>query len=372
MLIVANLLTLLILLVLVEGAARAVRFAKSCFRSCEYKYLTNPPIILPPSSTNLGLHKFDPVLGYVPRSGFDRKFGKEPLPTWSGSRITILDRGIRANDNAGIHLGNAAPVLVAGDSFAYGEHVSNNQTWPSCVERRIQRPVHNGGVSGYGAAQALKRLELLLGDRSAPKYGAAVWSVLVGDDFQRDQHVYIFGRPSPAVVGSSVENLRYDGPPDPTVAGSIFTTRSEYWSEHAVAFLANSSWLFRAAALRLNLLDNYRRLRKEAHSNPAAKGLIIEWSIQRLSKLAVPKLLVLQYWKKPSMDARTERVLILKLAQKYSVPVVDTYDVVSRNWSRIDDLYIGGRNTFGGHHTIAGNELVCKQIASGLGAALKK
>jgi len=371
-LIVANVLILVVLLVFVEGAARVFKLAKSCFDTCQYNYLGNPPTIHSADTTNLNLHKFDATLGYLPREGFDKTFGKEPFPSWSGSRLTILGRGIRANDNAGVQLTDAAPVVVAGDSFTYGEHVSNNQTWPSCLERRIQRPVHNGGVSGYGAAQALRRLELLVADKSVPAAGAAIWSVLVGDDFGRDQYVYIFGRPSPAVIGSAVENLKYDDPPDPTVAGSIFTTHPASWSDRAIAFLANNSWLFRAAAMRLDLLENYMRLRKEPHKNPAAKDHIIEWSIQRLAKLTIPKLLVLQYWKVPSKAALSERALILKLAKKYGVPVVDTYDVLTKNQSTIDDLYTGPRNASGGHHTAAGNELVCKQIASGLQAELNK
>ena len=43
-----------------------------------------------------------------------------------------------------------------------GDQVADQQTWPADLERRVQRPVLNGGVFGYSLAQAVLRAEWLL------------------------------------------------------------------------------------------------------------------------------------------------------------------------------------------------------------------
>ena len=48
-------------------------------------------------------------------------------------------------------------ILIVGDSFAFGDQVSNNQTLPSCIERKLKVKTDNGGVGGYGAAQSILR-----------------------------------------------------------------------------------------------------------------------------------------------------------------------------------------------------------------------
>ena len=69
-----------------------------------------------------------------------------------------------------------------GDSFTVGDQVSNNETWPSCLEKKTSITTDNAGLSGYGTAQAVRRGII---ESNKRKYDYLIWSVLFGD-FDRD------------------------------------------------------------------------------------------------------------------------------------------------------------------------------------------
>ena len=50
-----------------------------------------------------------------------------------------------------------AAILAVGDSYTFGDVVSDNETWPAILERLTERPVINGGVFGYGVDQSFLR-----------------------------------------------------------------------------------------------------------------------------------------------------------------------------------------------------------------------
>jgi hypothetical protein len=67
-------------------------------------------------------------------------------------------------------------AVVVDDSFTFGDQVSDDETWPACLEATLHRGVDNGGVFGYVAAQALRRALLKLNEK---KYEHLVLSILV-------------------------------------------------------------------------------------------------------------------------------------------------------------------------------------------------
>jgi len=110
-------------------------------------------------------------------------FNKLNLPKWSkNANITINKFGFRENDNGNINFKNNKKILVTGDSFTYGDQVSNNETWPSYLENIIKIKVNNGGHQGYSAGQSLKRAQIL---SKKEKYDYFIWSIIY-DDFKRD------------------------------------------------------------------------------------------------------------------------------------------------------------------------------------------
>lgn len=99
--------------------------------------------------------EFHETLGWIPRPGYT-----DINNIW-GTEVTILKDGIRSNGN-NIHPESSDIVLVVGDSFTFGDQVSDTETWPSQLERLLNKPVVNGGVFAYGTDQTYLRLKSLL------------------------------------------------------------------------------------------------------------------------------------------------------------------------------------------------------------------
>lgn len=115
----------------------------------------------------------DPLLGFVPRPGYQSRDN-----LWR-TQVTIDEHGLRSNGPAPRPTGPA--VLAVGDSFTFGDQVSDPDTWPARLEQRLQRPVWNGGVFGYSFGQTVLRAEQLL---ERHPYAQLVVS-LIPDDLKR-------------------------------------------------------------------------------------------------------------------------------------------------------------------------------------------
>lgn len=101
---------------------------------------------------------YDPELGWVPKEGFS---GRRNI--WK-TKATILENGIRANEgNKGeVYSSGPQPILAVGDSFTFGDSVSDYETWPAVLEKLSARQVINAGVFGYGLDQIFLRAKRLI------------------------------------------------------------------------------------------------------------------------------------------------------------------------------------------------------------------
>ena len=158
-----NCLVFLILVLFAEMAARVAWTIRSCFVSkCELSRIADVKILDARhfASTYRGISRFDGQLGFVPQEGFEAVIAERG---WANNRVTISEQGFRENDVQ--RLKSSTEILVVGDSFTFGDQVSNHETWPACLERKLGLGVDNAGVFGYGAAQSLKRATLMLSKR---------------------------------------------------------------------------------------------------------------------------------------------------------------------------------------------------------------
>ena len=147
---------------------------------------------------------YDPLLGYVPRAGAR---GADNI--W-GRSVTIDADGLRENGRA---RPTGKPVLVLGDSFAFGDEVDDADTWPAQLEARLGRPVLNGGVFGYGLDQMVLRGEQLL-DGVARSADVVVLSMLP-EDVLRCEYSYRYAWKPYFAIERGQLALRNVPPPQP-------------------------------------------------------------------------------------------------------------------------------------------------------------
>src|SRR5262245_30306251 len=126
-------------------------------------------------------HVHDDRLGYVPR------------PNHVEPGLTIDSAGLRMTGPVGVSGPSLPPILAVGDSFTFGEDVSDPEIWPSTLQGRTGRRVLNGGVSGYGLDQIVLRAEML-----AALYKPDVIIVgFIADDIERTEMRRLWWRNKP-------------------------------------------------------------------------------------------------------------------------------------------------------------------------------
>lgn len=124
------------------------------------------------------------VLGHAPTPGFSG-IGAGNAP------VAIDADGLRSN--GGPAIADGSPILAVGDSYTYGEEVTDADTWPAQLEALTGRRVLNGGVSGYGFDQVVLRAEQLVA-RHAP---SIVIVSFIADDVRRVEMRRLWWRDKP-------------------------------------------------------------------------------------------------------------------------------------------------------------------------------
>src|SRR4030081_1999509 len=131
-----------------------------------------------------GYHTYDAELGWVPKQGqFDG---------W-GTALTILEKEIRSNGRGEVWDGTDDPILAVGDSYTFGDQVSDSETWPAQLEKLSGRRVINGGVDGYGVDQIFLRARRLL---SRYRFSTVIFS-FIPDDIRRCQMSVMWSEAKP-------------------------------------------------------------------------------------------------------------------------------------------------------------------------------
>jgi hypothetical protein len=282
----------------------------------------------------------DPRLGYVPRPGY------------SAPGITIGDDGLRRSGFAV----SEAPILAVGDSFTFGDEVSDGETWPAALEHLTGKQVLNGGVSGYGFDQTVLRAEEL-----ARKYRpAAIVVSFIADDVRRTEMRRLWSADKPyfALAG---DKLELSGTPVPERAEPKSTLT--IWQK-----TLGYSYLFDFILRRLDLLHDWFGDHIRVH--PAGRGELIACRLtERLAELqrasGAKVIIVAEYdpvvWDDPRFAAEQRRLTsgLLSCAARNGLATIDTFDALSATGNP-KSLYILW------HMNQQGNALVAKLIAAKL------
>lgn len=152
---------------------------------------------------------YDPLLGYKPEPGAGGR--ENPWKTM----VTITEDGFRSNGRSAPPAGGP-PVVAVGDSFTFGDEVSDGETWPAYLEQALGRSVLNAGVFGYGLDQAVLRAEAIL-----EKIDPAILIVgITPDDIARCEFSYRFAwKPYFDLVGGDLVLRNVPVPVPGTPAG---------------------------------------------------------------------------------------------------------------------------------------------------------
>ena len=143
----------------------------------------------------LGLAVGEGLLRLVEVASPDARFLLNPNSRWS---IPDERLGVRGNPNKPGHDAagfrnipgrSNAEIVAVGDSLTRGYQVVLEDTWPGQVEARLQRPVYNMGMGGWGPAQ----YALLVDDALALRPDVVVVAFYSGNDLA-DAYRYIYNR----------------------------------------------------------------------------------------------------------------------------------------------------------------------------------
>lgn len=189
--------------VIAEVGARAYSTLKTCLSSeCDEFLFTRFNLFT--ENKMIGLSTADPLLGYKPNPDFSGIIHHPP--GWDEVYVSIDQHGFRRHvDDTHVSEHSGERLLTVGDSFTFGDQVKNSDTWPACIAQHTRLDVWNGGVFGYGAAQAILRAE-----REAAihePFDIIVWAITVDSDFDRDQLSVRSSFPKPYIATVEGETM---------------------------------------------------------------------------------------------------------------------------------------------------------------------
>jgi lysophospholipase L1-like esterase len=350
--ILINVIVFCSLFVLFELSYRVWTYFRSCNSICNITALTK-----------LDAFEREHVYGFLASNsvtGFSPADGTFVIhePEWNNATITIHG-GVRVNTNFAPTSADGA-ILAVGDSFVFGDQVSDGETWPAILEKRLNRRVVNGGVSNYGAAQAVLRAEQLL---KAEPYTLVMLSILVGAELElwRDRLVNVFVFYRPAVIRESGEVRQT------TIEESRKIVRDNFICDHpGIPEFFFWSYVARRFFSRLGYDGQCSAI---VHPKAATVNEILEFVVDRLARFPVNKAILIQYpsysFKNTSEAANIYEAairesidqarMIREVANRHGVPVVDTYNVLKNE--PLDKIYRSP------HYSKKGNEVVADLIA---------
>ncbi len=289
----------------------------------------------------------DPVLGFVPQ------------PKFASPSFSVDDRGNRAMPPLA-RGASGALLLVTGASFAFGEEVHDDSSWPVYLQALVGRRTVNAGVSAYGLDQTVLRTE----QEAAFLKPTLIVLSFDSESLLRSESRRTFGALKPYFTIDDKGALALQNVPVPNVMdGGVSHVGLTFWQR---AF--GWSLLIDMTMQRLGQWDGWMGLSERVTPDGTAERLACPL-MQRLAKLNTPTLIVAQYahgyWKLDERSATGAQHLsriVLECAAQAGLSTFDTFDVVDRAVRErgLNNLYLRD------HHNPEGNRLIGESIAAEL------
>jgi hypothetical protein len=290
---------------------------------------------------------YDPTLGWTPTPSF-----RSTANIWH-TRITIDAGGLRSN-GPNARTSSSGAILAVGDSYTFGDEVSDDETYPAALEQKTSRRVYNGGVFGYGIDQTVLRAETL-----AAKLRPAV--VVVGfipEDIDRVRLRVRAGVAKPYFVPAgddlALENVPV--PPDRPDAQDLGLVRDVF----GYSFLVE--WTMQRIAPAWWTLGQWPSATVDVDANLVSCRLMkrLRDRITRPTRTVV----LLQYgraeYEAADGPARKQALTVLECAKGAGLDVLDTFDGAGPK------LLALTAPTSHGHMTAEGNAIIAETVADHL------
>jgi lysophospholipase L1-like esterase len=285
----------------------------------------------------------------------DAMLGWTPRPTSSSRRnvwgtvVTIGPDGLRSNGGPP-PAGPGGLVLAVGDSFTFGDQVSDSETWPALLEQRSGLQVLNAGVFGYGLDQTVLRLERLL----ATHRPSVVVLGLIPHDIYRCQLSRLMGAAKPYFAMDPQGRLVLRNvpvpPPASTGPGRLRLVLSRSRLVGAVMMrVAPSYWLRGTEAAQVEHRDGLH----------VACGLLSR--AEALTAAAGARLVVLVQYTRQELDEDPGQIAYLRRC--VDEPPARLVDLRPELLALADSDPELLESLFDGHMTAAGNRLVAARLA---------
>jgi hypothetical protein len=288
---------------------------------------------------------FDAELGWVPKQ--DAQPNDNP---W-GTTVTIVEDGIRSNGDVEVQ-DVTKPILAVGDSYTFGDEVSDWETWPAQLQKLSGRRVINGGVFGYGIDQAFLRARELL---SRYQFSTVIFSFIL-DDIHRCQlsERTFAGKPYFDFKDGRLTLENVPVPPPSREESKLLVALEHSLVAHAVMKrLFPEWWLVREV-----------KVQNEEKGMEVACSLLHE--LETLTQMRGSELIVLiEYTPGEEFSASASMAVknVLSCLSNPATRVLDLRLALSelavKDPSRYNRLY----RTPGGHMGPEGNEFVAREIA---------
>lgn len=336
-----NIIILLIFFLFIEFCVRVYLVVKN---NNTLSFLKNPPSIKIDKYRNI--LEYSPVLGFVPKKNIQLKVD---LEYWDNSILTINELGFRKGIENNINMND--PILIAGDSFVFGNQVNDFETWPAFLQKKDYN-IFNLGVGGFGTAQSLLRIKKFIKNNSInPKI--VMLQTLVGYDFKRDRLDFYSGFPSISLYQNKDGNIDYYCPELSSI--DIFGSKFSSQNTDRKIYITLSEYSYFIRMFFQDEIQNYQKRLTRVYKKAISKTKIIDYVLKEFSQLPYKKIFILQYGGDNNKEVIEERKYLIRKLKELSIPYIDTYNATRINGVPLKKLYYY-------HHTPEGNKVIADYI----------
>ena len=214
----------------------------------------------------------------------------------------------------------------------------------------------NGGVSGYGTAQAILSAKEKM---QKTKSNKLLVSTLVGDNLRRDQLSFHKGFPSTYLKENNNEFI-FTSPTNTNIPNTKFSNITS--NSIRDYLIINLTFLKKFPIWYDNIwyptIEKFEKRIDIQGENAASIKNILKKSIDLSKRLDNKVVWLLQYPSYPTANDLEIRQMLRNELSRQNINFIDTYSILHNNQSNKytkDELWKG-------HHTPLGNKIVCKTI----------